>query len=170
MTDPPTNPAPSDQRRVTVAFTEAEIDEMLDFLDLRLGHSVSEAPRDLYRRLREARRHHPQGAPMPHTPDDDDDDAFYAPPQPVRPSPAVLPRRGIVIRTVDVTGISGLGHIVEFCKFSDGATAWRWLGGPPQNQPKWEFYDNPGTAPFEQISGHNGNTEIVFIDDPEPDA
>lgn len=92
------------------------------------------------------------------------EEVTYAPMQPVREAPARQPRRGLVVRKRDVTGISGLGVIAEFCIFSDDAVAWRWLGGSPQNQPKWEIYDNKGVAPFLQISGHNGNTEIVWLD------
>lgn len=161
MSDPTTT-----QRTITLDFTEGEADGIL--ADLPLGHSVSQATRDLYVKLRAARRQLPQETVVPHTavPVDPDEDVMYAPPQTVRPAPERDPSRGVIIRKVDVTGISGLGHIVEFCVFSDGACALRWLGGEPQNQPKWEFYDNPGIEPFIQISGHNGNTEVVWIDPP----
>jgi hypothetical protein len=165
MNDTPAIGVPPARRKIWLDFAEGEADDIL--VDLPLGHSVSEATRNLYLRLREARRTPPQGEDVPEPPEHPD--IFYAPPQPVRPSPARLPVRGIVVRKVDVTGISGLGHIAEFCIFSDGATAIRWLGGPPQNQPKTEQYDNPGIEPFVQISGHNGNAEIIWIDDePEP--
>lgn len=107
---------------------------------------------------------------MTPTYDNYDDGVIHAPPQPVRPSPERMPCRVLAIRQRDVTGVSGVGHIAELFVASDGATAIRWLGGPPQDQPKWEFYDKPGTAPFEQISGHNGNTELVWIDDPHQRA
>lgn len=160
MTTPSTAPTPL-KRTITMHFTEGEADDIL--ADLPLGHSVSEATRDLYRRLRDERRQ-PQGGSVPH-PADQDDGVIYAPMQPVRHAPENLPRRGLVIRSKDVTGISGLGVIAEFTVFSDGATVWRWLGGPPQDQPKFEFYDKPGIDPFVQISGHGGNTEIVWIDE-----
>lgn len=168
MTDPSTTHAPPDWRANNLCITETEADELLDYLDLRLGHSVSEVVRNLYLRLRTARRQPTQEGSMTYIPKQHDDGVFH-PPQSVRPIPDRQPSRGMVVRKVDVTGISGLGHIVEYCVFSDGATAWRWLGGPPQNQPKWEFYDNPGVAPFLQISGHNGNTELVWIDEPPPE-
>lgn len=152
-------------------FTRGQAADIMD--DLPLGHSVSAATRNLYLKLREKLRR-PQGGPVPDIPTAnraDDDGTFYAPPQVVRPMPARQPARGAVIRKRDGTGISGLGHIAEFCVFSDGATAIRWLGGPPQNQPKFEFYDNPGIRPFIQISGHNGNTEVVWIDgNPDEEA
>jgi hypothetical protein len=163
---PAANSAPPGQRTITLSFTEGQADDIM--ADLPLGHSVSEATRDLYVRLREALKQPAQEEPMSYIPENHDDGVIHAPPQPVRPIPERQPSRGTALRKVDITGISGLGHIVEFCVFSDGATAIRWLGGPPRNQPKFEFYDNPGIAPFQQISGHNGNTEIVWIDDEPP--
>jgi hypothetical protein len=155
-----------------VPVTRGEALELME--DLPLGHSVSESTRSLYTRLREWLR---SPAPLPDAPADlptvplqrdGEQDIHYAVPQVVRPAPEQEPVRGAVVRKVDITGISGLGHIAEFCVFSDGATAIRWLGGPPQNQPKFEFYDNPGIEPFMQISGHSGNTEVVWIDPPAP--
>lgn len=157
---------PSDQGSIVLAMTKGEAADTMG--DLPLGHSVTQATRDMYVHLREGLRDTTQGEPMAKKPDCDDD-VMYAPPQVVRPMPSRHPARGAVTRKVDVTGVSGLGHIVEFCVFSDGATAIRWLGGPPQHQPKFEFYDNPGIQPFIQISGHNGNTEIIWIDN-NPEA
>lgn len=99
----------------------------------------------------------------------DPDDLLPPPPQEVRPVPPGKPRRCQVVRTTDVTGVSGVGVIGEGFMASDGAMVFRWFGGPPQDQPKWEFYDKPGPGPFEQISGHNGNTELAWLDEPEDD-
>jgi hypothetical protein len=82
----------------------------------------------------------------------------------VRPAPANEPRCFLIVRKTDVTGVSGVGVIGDGYQSSDGAVAYRWHGGPPQNQPKWEFYDNRGTDPFLQISGHDGRTELIWID------
>jgi hypothetical protein len=160
------NPTP-DRARIHLDLSAREASDIMD--DLPLGHSVTNATRNLYIYLREELRSQTQGEPMAKPSDCDDDGVIYAPPQVVRPMPSRQPARGAVTRKVDVSGVSGLGHIVEFCVFSDGATAIRWLGGPPQNQPKFEFYDNPGIQPFIQISGHNGNTEVIWIDN-NPDA
>ena len=136
--------------------------------DLPLGQSVSPETRALYEQLRDKVRGHAQPEPLAAVPAPvDEDDQLPVPPMLVRPPPSRLPRRGQIHRTVDVTGISGLGVIAEFCEMSDGAVAYRWLGGPPQHQPKWEVYDNPGVAPFEQISGHQGNTKVVWLDEPD---
>lgn len=158
--------SPPDQRTISMGFSRGEAFDIME--DLPLGHSVSEATRDFYRRLRQELRSQPQGEHVAQAPDVTGDDVIYAPPVIVRPAPARRPRRGLIIRKVDVTGISGLGVIAEFCVFSDNFTLIRWLGGPPQNQPKHEVYDNPGIDPFIQISGHNGNTDIVWLDEEEP--
>lgn len=167
MSDPSTAQAPLPApRTITLTFTEGQADAIMD--GLPLGHSVNEAIRDLFIRLREARRQPAQEGPMSYIPEDHDDGVFHAPPQPVRPIPQQQPSRGLIMRKADPTGISGVGCIAQFCVFSDGGTAIRWLGGPPQDEPKFEVYDRPGIGPFVKISGHNGNTEIVWIDEPAP--
>jgi hypothetical protein len=167
MSDSSLDGASPGRRAISLTFGLQQAEDIME--DLPLGHSVHAATRELFVSLRDWRRSPQQvpqqGVPMPY-----DHDIEYAPIQPIRPAPTKRPRRGYVVRKVDVTGISGLGVIAEFCQFSDGSVAWRWLGGPPQNQPKWEFYDNPGVNPFVQISGHNGNTEIVWIDEEEPES
>lgn len=97
------------------------------------------------------------------------DDLLHAPPQAVRQPPPGRPRVCRIVRTKDVTGISGIGVIGEGFIASDGSAAWRWFDGPPQHQPKWESYDNPGPEPFEQISGHMGNTKLEWLDEPGND-
>jgi hypothetical protein len=150
--------------RIYLDLGRGEASDIME--DLPLGQSVSEATRRFYIQLRTALRRPTPVVPKPREPADDDD-VEYAPMQPIRPTPETLPRRGYIVRKRDVTGISGLGVIAEFCVFSDDAVAWRWLGGPPQDQPKFEIYDKSGVDPFLQISGHNGNTEIVWIDELE---
>lgn len=160
-TDAPIS-APTDRRTFLLPFTVGQALQLME--DLPLGHSHPAAS-ELYHRLREeVRKPLPQEGSMAST----SEDITYASIQSVRETPAQQPVRGLVVRKQDVTGISGLGVIAEFCIFSDGKTAIRWLGGAPQNQPKIEVYDNPTMAPFIQISGHNGATELVWIDDPGP--
>jgi len=170
-TSPPTT---TDADILLVPVTRGEALDLME--DLPLGHSVSESTRKLYIRLRDWIR---PPAPLPDAPPappppmvplqrDGEHDIQFAMPQIVRPAPPNEPSRGTIVRKVDTTGISGIGHIAEFCVFSDGAAVIRWLGGPPQNQPKFEFFDEPGIEPFIQISGHNGNTEVVWIDPPAP--
>jgi hypothetical protein len=139
-------------------FTEEEVDDII--ADLPGGQSVSPAMRRLHEQLRTRRRHASHPAPtLPGL----DDGVLYAPAQSVRPMPVEVPHVWWILRKRDDTGISGVGVIGVCFMAPDGAAAYRWFGGPPQNQPKWEFYDNPGTAPFEQISGHSGNTVLIPV-------
>lgn len=73
-------------------------------------------------------------------------------------------RRFVFNRKVDVTGISGTGVRVEGVVFSDGWAVSHWLDLPPMSQPKTEVWHNPGTDPLIQISGHNGASEVVWLD------
>ncbi len=154
-------------RRIHLSFAPWEADDIL--ADLPGGQGVSEATRRLHRTLIEARRQPPPAAPViPGV----DDGVIYAPAQSVRPAPEQEPVLGWILRKRDVHGISGVGYIGIYFVSPDGAAAYRWFGGPPQDQPKWEVYDNPGTAPFEQISGHSGDTVLIPIPlakDPEPE-
>lgn len=93
--------------------------------------------------------------------EDDDLDGTF---QVVRQAPEGVTRVCDVVRIVDATGVSGVGVIGQGFLASDGAMSWRWFGGPPQDEPKWESYDNPGPGPFEKISGHSGNTKLVWRD------
>lgn len=145
-----------------LGFTEGQADAIME--GLPLGHRAGAAMRDLFLRLRAARR----GQPREQATAQASEDTLETFVQLARKAPEQQPVRGLIVGKKDVTGVSGVGVIGEFCIFSDGKTAIRWLGGPPQNQPRFEVYDNPTMAPFIQISGHNGNTEIVWIDDPGP--
>lgn len=68
-------------------------------------------------------------------------------------------------RDVDVTGISGTGHVADGVQFPDGTVVVRWrdLGGPAA-----ERGVRPTTVVFESIDavqalhGHNGATVIVW--------
>jgi hypothetical protein len=73
-------------------------------------------------------------------------------------------RRFAVNRHVDVTGVSGTGIRVEGVVFSDGWGVTHWLDMPPMREPKTEVWHNPGVTPFQKISGHNGKTEVVWLD------
>jgi hypothetical protein len=75
-------------------------------------------------------------------------------------------RRFVFDRKVDVTGISGTGIRVEGVVFSDGWGVSHWLDMPPMNEPKTEVWHNPGVAPLVKISGHNGASEVVWLDRP----
>lgn len=74
-------------------------------------------------------------------------------------------RRFAVHRDVDVTGISGTGIPVEGVVFSDGWGVTHWLDRAPMHEPKTEVWHNPGVGPFIKISGHNGATRVVWLDE-----
>lgn len=167
MSDDPRTSGTWGQRIIHASFTSEEADEIL--ADLPGGQSVSPATRRFLKFLLDERRRQP--SPRPLTLPGLDDGVIYAPAQSVRSAPEADPEMGWIVRKRDVTGISGVGIVGCYFVSPDGATVERWFGGPPQDQPKWEFYDKPGTAPFEQISGHNGNTVLIPIrrePDPEP--
>lgn len=71
------------------------------------------------------------------------------------------PRRFLLIRYRDISGVSGTGPVAEGIAYSDGSVALRWYG------------DNPATAVWPSIEsllavhGHQGATEIHWID-PDP--
>lgn len=73
-------------------------------------------------------------------------------------------RRFVFNRKIDVTGISGTGVRVEGVVFSDGWGVSHWLDLPPMCQPKTEVWHKPGIDPLVQISGHNGASEVVWLD------
>lgn len=84
------------------------------------------------------------------------------------------PRRFVLVRQVDVTGISGTGIVVEGVQFSDGTVAVRWLdtGVPEVHR---ERGVRPTTVIHESVQsvvalhGHNGATKLVWYDDPLDD-
>lgn len=69
-----------------------------------------------------------------------------------------LCRRFVLNRKVDESGVSGTGLVAEGCEFSSGHCALTWL----TYSDCVAFYDNIKT--IEAVHGHNGNTEIVFLD------
>lgn len=67
-------------------------------------------------------------------------------------------RRFYLQRKVDETGISGTGRVAEGCIFSNGWCAMTWLSA--HTSVVWY----PDIRDVEAIHGHNGNTEIVVVD------
>jgi hypothetical protein len=71
-----------------------------------------------------------------------------------------LHARFVLERHTDVSGVSGVGVVAEGIQFSDGVVALRWLGGNPTSV---VFHDN-GIESVKAIHGHNGATQIVWVD------
>ena len=70
-----------------------------------------------------------------------------------------VPHRFRLHRHRDPSGVSGTGDVAEGVEFSDGAVAVRWLGEHPSTA-AWGATDD-----VLHIHGHNGQTEIRWIDD-----
>lgn len=70
------------------------------------------------------------------------------------------PRRFILIRKEDVTGVSGTGVVVWGVVFPDGTATYRW------NTPTATTCVGDSIDDVIAIHGHNGATELVWIDPP----
>ncbi|MGC5534272.1 hypothetical protein [Streptomyces sp. SR-10] len=75
-----------------------------------------------------------------------------------------MPRRFHLQRAIDVTGVSGTGHVADGVLWPDGTASVRWAG----ERTSIVFWDG-GMADAEAVHGHGGATVIVW-DDPEIDA
>lgn len=80
------------------------------------------------------------------------------------------PRRFVVERTVDVSGVSGRGTVVEGVVFSDGYGASHFLNQTPQKEPSttvWHlpWYRRVGPDPVTKIHGHDGASKVVWLDE-----
>jgi len=67
-------------------------------------------------------------------------------------------RRFVLNRSVDVSGVSGTGVVVEGVEFTDGTVAIKWLG----DRPSMVFWNNMEDAIG--IHGHNGLTTVEWLD------
>lgn len=68
-------------------------------------------------------------------------------------------RRFRLQRNTDVSGVSGTGNVAEGCQFSSGWCALVWLEG----KSALSYY--PSIEILIGIHGHEGATQIVWIDD-----
>jgi hypothetical protein len=71
-----------------------------------------------------------------------------------------MPRRFLLQRDEDKTGVSGTGTVAEGCLFSTGWVALTWL----TSVNSLTFY--PAIENVEYIHGHAGSTRIVWLDEP----
>ena len=67
-------------------------------------------------------------------------------------------RRFELHREQDVTGVSGIGVVVEGVEFSDGRCAYRWLS----EHATTTVADSIDVV--EKIHGHDGRTAVVWVD------
>lgn len=77
----------------------------------------------------------------------------------VRPEQQLVARRFTVRRRRDVSGISGVGDVADGVLWPDGTASVRWRG----EHPSAVFWDR-GRTSAEFVHGHQGATEIVFLD------
>ena len=67
-------------------------------------------------------------------------------------------RAFVLVRDVDVTGISGTGVVAEGIEFTGGVVALRWLSEFPTSV---VFHDR-GMESVEAVHGHGGQTRVVW--------
>lgn len=72
------------------------------------------------------------------------------------------PRRFHLVRHHDPSGVSGTGIVAEGTQWTSGAVALHWPGYPPSTS-IWACLDELLAA-----HGHNGLTEVRWIDEFEP--
>lgn len=70
-------------------------------------------------------------------------------------------RRFVLQRHVDLTGVSGTGVVAEGVEFSDGVVVLHWTSAWPSSV---VHYDR-GMDSVRHVHGHDGATDIVFLDD-----
>jgi hypothetical protein len=68
-------------------------------------------------------------------------------------------RRFVLMRSEDVTGISGTGLVAWGVRFPDGLVVTRWNGTIAQTS-VWDSIEH-----IEAIHGHGGSTQVVWVDD-----
>jgi hypothetical protein len=71
------------------------------------------------------------------------------------------PRRFYLRRDIDSTGVSGTGRVADGVQWSDGTVTVRWRARPSATC----VWSNMGE--LEEVHGHNGATQVVWLD-PEP--
>ena len=69
-------------------------------------------------------------------------------------------RRFVLERHEDATGVSGVGVVCEGIEFTDGIVVMKWIVGDFRSMTIW----NQGIEAVRAIHGHDGLTEVVWID------
>ncbi len=69
------------------------------------------------------------------------------------------PRRFLLDRIIDPTGVSGTGIVAEGVEFTDGSVAIRWRGYRPSTAVWARLADALA------VHGHNGSTVARWLDD-----
>jgi hypothetical protein len=69
-------------------------------------------------------------------------------------------RRFKLVRSEDVSGVSGLGTVAEGIRFSDGTVSMRWI--TPTAPSSTVVHES--MAAVEWIHGHEGRTTVEWVD------
>lgn len=69
------------------------------------------------------------------------------------------PRRFLLVRNEDVTGVSGIGKVAEGIQYSDGVCSMHWVVNPARSTTVYNSVED-----VETIHGHNGATKVKFLD------
>jgi hypothetical protein len=69
------------------------------------------------------------------------------------------PRRFVLHRDIDVSGVSGTGDVAEGIEWSDGTVALRWRGKWATTV-VWDY----GLDALLAVHGHNGKTVVRWLD------
>lgn len=73
--------------------------------------------------------------------------------------PGTYPRRFVLRRTEDVTGVSGTGIVAEGVEFSNGVVALQWTSAFPTSV----VFHQRGMESVKAIHGHGGATEVIWL-------
>ena len=69
-------------------------------------------------------------------------------------------QRFVLLRHEDETGVSGTGVVAEGVLFTNGVVALHWTSEFPTSV----VFHHRGMESVEHVHGHNGKTEIVWLD------
>jgi hypothetical protein len=71
-----------------------------------------------------------------------------------------LPRRFLLVRDVDESGVSGTGIVAEGIEFTNAVVALEWTTVWPTSV----VFHERGMESVETVHGHNGKTRIEWLD------
>jgi hypothetical protein len=74
-----------------------------------------------------------------------------------------VPRSFLLLRHVDVSGVSGIGPVAEGTEWTDGSASLRWRG----EHASTAFFET-GVRAILAVHGHSGSSEILYSDGAVP--
>lgn len=76
-----------------------------------------------------------------------------------RPVRLSVPRGFLLIRHIDISGVSGTGPIAEGTEWTDGSASLRWRGIHAATT----FFE-AGVRTILAVHGHGGSTDLLYVD------